>query len=147
MLKKNPSNIKVASSKLNEYLITGCQPDDGVVVKAESFDKAIVEFGLLDFDKDEHKKVKKEIEKDLKKNPGKKISEKEYVYGDHTVRLLSKEKISFENWLKDKCFVDLNDHKQKNYDLLSENQKEKIKKQYENETSFDIKENNATPNN
>lgn len=74
------------ASKLNEYSVMGSHPGDGGIVQAESF----LDAAALYFSQEGGDYTKEEVLEELKKKPGKQISDKEYQIGDYTVRLISK---------------------------------------------------------
>jgi ribosomal protein S18 len=78
-----------SASSFNTYTVMGSTPGDGGVIKAKSFDEAITQFWLQDVDLADHTAVKKQIAKELKERPGKKISDSEVHYGDYEVKLTS----------------------------------------------------------
>jgi len=72
------------AGKKQRYTVMGEHPGDGGVVVAESFEDAAAEFFSQDGDY-----TKKEILDEIKKRPGKKISDTEMHFGDYEIKLLT----------------------------------------------------------
>jgi membrane-associated HD superfamily phosphohydrolase len=86
------ASLVIEAGKLNSYSVMGKHPGDGGVVEAESFDDAAAEFFSQDGDY-----TKEEILEELKKRPGKKISDTEYEYGDYEVKLITEKTASLQS--------------------------------------------------
>jgi membrane-associated HD superfamily phosphohydrolase len=80
-----PNFDEKEAAKLNTYSVMGSTPGDGGVVQAESFDDAAATY----FSQESGDYTKQEILEEIKKRPGKKISETEYEYGDYEIKLVS----------------------------------------------------------
>ncbi|MDD5649667.1 MAG: hypothetical protein PHF86_04505 [Candidatus Nanoarchaeia archaeon] len=78
------------AAKKQQYSIMGSTPGDGGVVEGESFDDAVATF----FEQSGEAGTKADILKEIKKRPGKKISDTEYQYGDYEVKLIKSAGIS-----------------------------------------------------
>lgn len=73
------------AAAMQDYSVMGSHPGDGGVVKAESFDDAAAEFFGQEGDR-----TRDELLEEIKKRPGKKISDTEMQYGDYSVKLIKK---------------------------------------------------------